>query len=195
MKAKVTVLLGLLLLVAAVASACGGGNGPRRTSVPQVDAVVQAVLSGDQEALRGFVRYTAIPCTTGPLQFGGPPECRPGEPDGAIVDVILVASCEGHYIRQDGLEEALTYLLAAKPNLYGVYQGSRAEIAGDYTVLFSVEGPEPGEVFGKALVINDDGAIDFIDFGCGESPEQLAQRLEQQPSPTPVATPGGGGGS
>jgi len=195
MKAKVTVLPGLLLLVAAVASACGGGNGPRRTSVPQVDAVVQAVLSGDQEALGRLVRYEAVPCTTGPVQFGGPPECREGEADGTVVDALRVASCEGHYARRDGIEQALGYLVAGKPKLYGVYQGSPSTwLPGGYTAVFSVEGPESGQVLGMVLLI-DDGEIVSIDFGCGTSPEQLAKPLGQQPSPTPVATPGGGGGS
>jgi hypothetical protein len=179
-----------LLLLAVATVACHEENNRDRTGVRWVDAVVQAVLSGDQEALRGSVRYTSIACTTVPLEIGGPPECLPGESDGTVIDALLVASCEGHYARPDGIDQALTYLLAAKPKLYGVYQGSPGTLLpGDYWAVFSVEGAEPGEVDGKALVIDPYGAIVFIDFGCNESPEQLAQRLEQQPSPTPAATP------
>ena len=64
MRASPTLLAGLLLLLAATALTCGGGDSPRRTGVPDVDAVVQAVLSGDQEALRGFVRYMPVACST-----------------------------------------------------------------------------------------------------------------------------------
>jgi hypothetical protein len=188
MKAKVAILSVLLLLLAA-AAACGDGDSGGRSGVPQVDAVVQAVLSGDQEALGRLVRYEAVPCTTGPVQFGGPPECREGEADGTVVDALRVASCEGHYARRDGIEQALGYLVAGKPKLYGVYQGSPSTwLPGGYTAVFSVEGPESGQVFGKALIIGD-GEIVSIDFGCGESPEQLAKYLQQQPSPTPAATP------
>ncbi len=192
MTASQMMVAAFLLALAAIASACGDGDGPRPTGVPEVNAVVQAVLSGDQEALRGFVRYAPVACTTGPLEIGGPPECRPGEPDGTVVDALRVASCEGHYARRDGIEQALGYLVAGKPKLYRVYQSSPSTwLPGDYTAVFSVEGPESGQVFGKALII-DGGEITSIDFGCGESPEHLARDLE--PSPTPTATPGEGGG-
>ena len=183
--------LALLLLLLAVATvACHEENNRDRTGVRWVDEVVQTVLSGDQEALRGSVRYASMACTTVPLEFGGPPECLPGESDGTVIDVLRMASCEDHYVRPDGIDQELTYLLAAKPKLYGLYQGSPGTLLpGDYWAVFSVEGAEPGEVDGKALVIDPYGAIVFIDFGCNESPEQLAQRLEQQPSPTPAATP------
>jgi hypothetical protein len=149
-----------------------------RIGVPEVDAVVQAVLSDDQEALRGFVRYTPVACSTTP-QIGGE-LCRPGEPDGALVDALPAAQCEGHYIRADGIDQALASLLAGEPELYGVYQVSPGTWrSGDYTAVFSAEGPE--QVFGLELVM-DDGEIVLINFGCGQSPEQLGQRL----GPTPV---------
>jgi len=163
------------------------------TGVPEVDAVVQAVLSGDEGALRGFVRYTPVACSTN-AGIGVEP-CRPGEPDGTLVDALQAAQCEGHYIRPDGIDQALGYLLAGKPKLYGVYQASPSTfLIGDHTAVFSVEWPEPGQVFGMELLI-DDGGIVWIDFGCGQSPEQLGQELEQRASPTPGATPGGDSGS
>ena len=187
MRAAVATLVGLLFLLAA-GGACGGGEGTSRTVVPEVDAVVQAVLAGDQESLRGFVRYTPVACST-ESQIGVE-LCRPGEVDGTLVDALPAAQCEGHYIRRDGIDQALAYLLAGEPKLYGVYLASPStSLAGDHTAVFAVEGPEPGQVFGMELLI-DDGRIVWIDFGCGESPEQLAQQFEQQPSPTPAPTPG-----
>ena len=192
MRAKAAILSGLLLILVAVASACGGGDGTGRTGVPQVDAVVKAVLSGDEQALRAFVRYTPVACST--ASAIGVELCRPGEPNGTLVDALPAAQCEGHYIRPDGIDQALGYLLAGKPKLYGVYHGSPSTwLPGDYTAVFSVEGPEPGQVFGMELII-DDGAIASIDFGCGESPELLAQQLQQQPSPTPAPTATAGAG-
>src|SRR4030042_3186759 len=153
MRANPAVAAALLLFVAALVVGCSGDNAGR-TGVPEVDAVVQAVLSGDQEALGRLVRYEAVPWTPGPVQFGGPPECREGEADGTVVDALRVASCEGHYARRDGIEQALGYLVAGKPKLYRVYQGSLSTwLPGDYTAVFSVEGPESGQVFGKALII------------------------------------------
>ena len=185
-------LVGLLLLTAA-AAACQDRDGGGRTGVPEVDAVVQAVLTGDQEALRGFVRYTPVACST--ASQIGVEFCRPDELDGTLVDALPAAQCEGHYIRRDGIDQALASLLAGKPRLYGVYQASPSTfLTGDYTAVFAVEGPEPGQVFGSEFLI-DDGGIVWIDFGCGQSPEQLAQQLEQQPSPTPVPTPGASPGS
>jgi hypothetical protein len=189
MKAKAAILPGLLFL-AALAVACEGGDNAGRIGVPEGDVVVQAVLSGDQEALGRLVRYEAVPCTTGPVQFGGPPECREGEADGTVVDALRVASCEGHYARRDGIEQALGYLMAGKPKLYRVYQSSPSTwLPGDYTAVFSVEGPESGQVFGKALII-DDGEITSIDFGCGESPEEMARQFERSSSPTPASGQG-----
>ncbi len=189
MKPKSAILSGLLAVLV-VAAACVERDSTGRTGVPEVDAVVQAVLSGDQEALRGFVRYAPVACST-KSEIGVEP-CRPGEPDGTVVDALRAAQCEGHYIRPDGIDQALGYLLAGKPKLHGVYQGSPSTwLPGDYTAVFSVEGPEPGQVLGMALLI-DDGEIVSIDFGCGTSPEQIAKPLGQQASPTPVATPGGG---
>jgi hypothetical protein len=122
----------------------------------------------------------------------GVESCRPGEPDGTVVDAFPEADCEGYYVRPDDIDRSLSYLLAEKPDLYGVYQGSPSTwLPGDYTAVFSVEGPERGQVFGVELLI-DDGAIVWINFGCAASPEQLAQYLGPQPSPTPAPTPDGG---
>jgi len=188
-----SIVFGLLLILAALALTCGGGGGPRRTGVSQVDPVVQAVVSRDQEALRGFVRYAPVACST-KSEIGVEP-CRPGEPDGTLVDALQAAQCEGHYIRPDGIDQALAYLLAGNPKLYGVYQGSPSTwLPGDYTAVFSVEGPEPGQIFGTELIIDDDGGIVSIDFGCGTSPGQMAEYLEQQASPTPAATSTAGSG-
>ena len=157
---------------------------PAATLVPEVAAVVQALLASDQEALRGLVLYAETGCTTGPLQVGGPPECRPDEPDGTLVDVLVVLGCEGHNIRSDEIDEAFANLIARKPKLYGVYP-----VFPDYKAIFSVEGPEPGQTSGIALGI-EDGEIMFIDFGCGGSPEQLALPLPTaSPEPTGTITP------
>ena len=188
MRTAVTTLVALLLVLAASAAACGGDGGANRTGVPEVDAVIQAVLAGDQETLRGFVRYAPVACSMDSQM--GVEFCRPDEEDGTLVDALQLADCEGHYVRPDKIDGTLAYLLEGNPKLYGAYPGSpSASLPGDYTAVFSVQGPEPGQVFGVELLI-DDGGIVFIDFGCGQSPEQLAQHLEQRPSPTPAPTPG-----
>ena len=187
-RASAIALAGPLLVLAASAAACGDGDSSVRTGVPEVDAVVEAVLSGDQEALRGFVRYAPVACSIDSQM--GVEFCRPDEEDGTLVDALQLADCEGFYVRPDEIDGTLAYLLGGKPRLYGVYQASPSTfLPGDYTAVFAVEGPEPGQVFGTELLI-DDGRIVWIDFGCGQSPEQLAQLLQQQPSPTPVPTPG-----
>jgi len=193
MRAAVTILAGLLLLLTAAAAACQDGDGGGRTGVPEVDAVVQAVLSSDQEALGGLVGYSLVPCTTEPGI--GSELCRPGEPDGTLVDALLAADCEGHFIRPDGIDEALRYFLEGRPELYGVYQvppatpGTVAVVGPDYVAVFSVEGPERGQAFGRGLGIGA-GEVVFINFGCGQSPEELGERLEEEGWSTPVATPG-----
>jgi hypothetical protein len=180
MRAAVTTLVGLLLVLTVVAAACGGNESAGRSGVPEVDAVVEALLTGDQEALRGMVEYGQVPCST---ESGtGRELCRPDEPDGTLVDAVVAADCEGYFIRPDGIDVALGALLEGAPKLYAVYKvpppSPNMSIGPDYVAVFSAKGPAPGQVFGRALGMGD-GDVVAVNLGCGQSPEQLGQSLEQ----------------
>ena len=65
----------------------------RRTGVAEIDAVIDALLSGDQAAIDAFVEPRMVACLEVIESLDGPPQCRAGEPDGTIVEVFSVAGC------------------------------------------------------------------------------------------------------
>ncbi len=63
------------------------------TGVEQVDRVLEAVASGDPQALRAVVEFTEAICTQGD-GLGGPPKCRQGEAEGTSMEVLPFISSE-----------------------------------------------------------------------------------------------------
>ena len=104
----------------------------------------------------------------------------------------MAADCEGYFIRPDGIDVALENLLTGKLELYGAYKvpppSPNMSVGPDYVVVFSAKGPAAGQVLGRALGVGD-GDIVFVNLGCGQSPEQLAQRLAEEGWSTLAATP------
>jgi len=146
----------------------------RRTGIEAVDAVVDAVVAGDVQRLRRFVRFTPVPCEANPAGIRAPPKCRPGEAEGTPVDVLPVAQCEGLYLRSDEVDTALRSLQSGNPTLYAVYLTS-AEYwpPGDYVAIFSSNAPDLREVAEQLLIT--DGRLVGVVQGCGETPEQIVE--------------------
>ena len=71
-----------------------------RTGIEDVDAIIDAILSGDIEARRALVQYTTSACTTAD-GLGGPPKCKPDEADGTLVKAFPVLGSEGHHVRPE----------------------------------------------------------------------------------------------
>ena len=142
-------------------------------SVPSdVQAIIDAALSGDPEQLEPLVGYTKIGCITTPQGIGQPPLCREGEAAGTPVDVLSVGTCEGGYLRPDEVGDTLAGLSGL--SLYAVYrwpQGS--EPPAEYAVLFSKTAPAGDEIGSELLV--QGGRFVHVKFGCGETPAQLAE--------------------
>ena len=125
----------------------------RRTGITAIDVVVDAVLSGDREALRPLVQFTAIGCTTNPYGIGGPPLCRPDEADGTIVDAFPTGSCEGYYLRPDELNTLLLSLTSRGTWLYAAYRihASQLPVATDYVAVLSEDIPDLGIIAEETL--------------------------------------------
>ncbi len=146
----------------------------RRTGIEGVDAVVDAVLSGDPEALRSFVRFTSIACTTNPLGLGGPPLCRPGEADGTLVDTFPIGTVEGYYLPADEIDDFLRSLTSYEISLYAVYLApADSWLPGDYVALCSRDIRGTG-VIGEELLISD-GRLVGAKAIYQVPPEQVAQ--------------------
>lgn len=146
---------------------------PTSIGIPEVDAVIDAVLSGDTAALRDLIRFSPVPCRT-TSDVGGPPPCRPGEADGTEVDVLPIGTCEGEYRRQDDIDSMLE-LLDDMSGLFAVYHGApESRPPGDYALVFARA--FEGEELGVELTV-DDGDVVYLKFACGETPAQLADVL------------------
>jgi hypothetical protein len=101
----------------------------RRTGIPELDAVIGAVLSHDKEKILQLVGYTLVPCEIKPQGLGAPPECRADEPEGTAVNVFPVAQCEGYYVRPEDMEQVIGSLSSGDFESVRRLQSLRQELA------------------------------------------------------------------
>ena len=150
-------LLAVCLMTVVVLVACGDGSseptpGPTqttlstatdvpsgtRTGIPEIDAVLNAVSSGDEEAVRVLMEYTLVPCLTEiPVDPGIRAICRNGEDASALVEVFLEANCHGNHIRPEDTGEIVSTLSQPGGRLRAVASGRALGIsAGDYVAVY-----------------------------------------------------------
>jgi hypothetical protein len=146
---------------------------PQPTSVAtRVDEIIAAAVANDTEALLQYVVFTPTACATNVQGAGGAPDCRPGEVDGALVPVLAIADCEGHFVREDEIRlepleaGAITFL-----NGYAAPEGFFPD--GEEVLLFRREQPGIGEI-GLQLIVTDD-AVTGIRYGCGITAEEMIE--------------------
>lgn len=183
-----------IAILIVVAAACGDDNddpaeptpdlGDQPSSgVPAVDRVIAAVRDGDTASIQAQLRFATVACVADPPEgAGGPPLCRDDEADGTEVEVFAAAQCEGFWLRPDEVDViGWPYVDAEFHAAYRTPAGFYPE--GAYAVVLRrADGMAAG--LGWLLAVADDDAeggagITGINFGCGESPEQLVtnQRL------------------
>jgi hypothetical protein len=144
---------------------------PERTGIAELDAIVDAFVVRSNKALLPLLHYSVIPCshTTG---IGGPPLCRPDQPEDATVEVMPVSSCELELHRPHEFEKVLVPLV--ERDLYGVYRSSpEVRFPGDYVIVLSAPLSTDGEA-GTEVVI-EDGRIVGVDFSCIVPPDDLVE--------------------
>ncbi len=162
------------------------------TAIPEVDAVIEAVSSGDPEALRPLIRYSKIGCVAELVGIGSPPKCDPGEAVGTLVDVLPAAQCEGYYVRLTEIDSLLAFETAPGRRLYAVFRMAGASSpAGKYVIVFSQV--RSGRDTAAEIVV-DGGGVSGVNHGCGESPEETVRLQQLQdpligPFPDPPASP------
>jgi hypothetical protein len=143
---------------------------------PDVDEVIDVILSGNPAALEAFVSLTGLPCGAqqGP---GSPPACPPGEPAGTMVEVFPVATCEGELRPQQFVRPTLEMLTSAQPQLAAVYRAPdpylHRDIDGEYVAVFSRRGFSPSETGLGAGALITDGRVVGLYFGCRVGPDQV----------------------
>ena len=156
---------------------------PRRTGIPAIDGLIDAVLKGDMTAVVGQVQYRSIPCVTQPSGDGSPPTCAASEPAGTPVEVFQFAVCAGEWVRPGDVPGRFSNYL---PNstLYAVIKPLSFPPPTTHGVIFDTGRPAPGGVV--MLLLNDAGKITDFWRGCGDTPQSLYERL---PSTTLVPPP------
>lgn len=178
----------LLCALLVIIGACGGGT----DRVPVVERVADAVESRDSSALLDLIGYHEVACTTGEPGPQVPP-CRAGEEDGALVDAVRMAQCEGAFLRPADVPNALEHLLDPQPEVYAAFKAPDTWDSGDYAVVLSSSTPA-GRVASQLVI--EGGKIVLLDFGCGESPEEKITDIDEdsfviepsEPSATPETT-------
>jgi hypothetical protein len=169
----------------AAASSSSSGQSARaypagkRTGDADVDAVIDAVLSGDPAKLGALFLYYSLGCKTEPLGIGAPPKCDPGAAEGTPVDVFPNGSCpEGRFsIRGDGTLERLLAQNSAR--LYAVYRRAPVQQSGlewprgSIGIVFIGGASQGDQSFWLEL---DGGHVVVAGVGCpGQPPEQLTE--------------------
>ena len=155
-------------------------DGARRSGVAIVDTLLDAIQADDTEALAALIDYEQQGCIVEPLGIGSPPFCRPDEPEGTQLDVLLSMQCEGSYARSDEIEPLLKNLIEGDWALYAVADlgevTPRIELLRGTLIAVVVAenntGPDPF-LNARALHFSQDG-LTAIRYGCGQSdPNQL----------------------
>lgn len=151
-----------------------------RTGVEEVDRVLEAVASGDQQRLLSVVKLTEAKCTHA-QGLGGPPKCREGEEEGTSMEVLPFLGGEGSYLREDEIGDWQGIDASA---LYAVYEVDPANViqedyfpAGEYVILLiDSTNAEP-----VALRV-DEGGVVRVDFLYVPIPETLDALIQREAS-------------
>ena len=151
-----------------------------QTGVEEVDRVLEAVSSGDQQALLSVIQFTGAKCTHAE-GLGGPPKCREGEVEGTPMEVLPFLGSEGSYLRREEIGDWQGIDISA---LYAVYEVDSSKIlveeyfpAGEYViVLIGTENGSP-----VALRVADGGIV-RVDFLFEPIPETLDALIQREAS-------------
>jgi hypothetical protein len=145
------------------------------SSTPPVSAarqMIEAATANDVATLASLVRFTPTACATNVQGAGGPPDCRAGEADGTLVDVLAISDCEGHFVREDEL--ALDPIATGTVTFVDAFAAPQQFFPQAETVLvFTRLMSGIGEI-GWELAVADD-AIVGIKYGCGETAAELIE--------------------
>ncbi len=151
-----------------------------RTGIAYVDAVLDAVESGNPADLVSLLHYAELPCAAMP-GLGGPPRCDSDETPGDVVTVMPVGSCEGFFERPPTVEaeRVRAWTAPGAYTLVAVYRvrgaGDPNYPSGDYGIIYA--STAGGNEVGAALYVGRQGIVRFFD-GCSETAAMLVERVK-----------------
>lgn len=200
MNGKILLTAMALTIVFVLAAACGGGDSEEpadtpateatatvavasetstppgtegATGIPELDAVIDALRSGDVETLRPLIEYREVACNADP-QIGAP-VCGPDEEDGELVEVFSYGACEGEFLRPEAIDLALDVL--AETELYAVYRAPDDErYPAEFVAVVSSTSSDTDGLAWAVLI--QDGRIFTLSFSCAAPAEEFAERFQ-----------------
>jgi hypothetical protein len=150
-----------------------------RVGIEEIDTVLTAVPSGDVQLLRSLVKFTTAKCTL--LEgLGGPPKCRPGEAEGALVEVLPFLGSEGSFIRKDEIENWQGIEVSGVYAIYRVSADVQFEEnypAGEVAIIFVAPENRPA----VSLRLTEGGLV-RVDHLFDISPQSLEANLQREAS-------------
>ncbi|MEX0784067.1 MAG: hypothetical protein WD557_15610 [Dehalococcoidia bacterium] len=128
-----------------------------RTGVPEVDAVIDAVLNKDARALAGLVSFLTYPCQATVTVQPAPLLCADGQPAGTPLVGIWANHVEGGLWppERDGDREKLVPIFATMLDSPGLQLHS----------VYALDGTEPGEEF-----LRPDYVVTFVSWDARSGP-------------------------
>ena len=146
----------------------------KRTGVAAIDAVIQAVVTQDADALAALIAFSPSACTT-ETGLGGPAKCTDGEAEGTVVQALPIGRCGA-----GSMERADSDLGPLFENFVGsgVWLSSawnvgsedgfptmeEAGVAGQYRVMFAAS---TSDTFRRVATLDASGNVVGLSFGCG----------------------------
>jgi hypothetical protein len=137
-----------------------------KTGIPEVDFVIDTILSNDLDARQALVRFVTAGCTTAD-GLGVNPKCESGQADGTLLEYFpLGGPGEGHSIPASEVASVLEF---EAESLYAVYVVSealpyRAEFPhGTYALFFTTVSSGESNKVSVILRVDDEGYIVRLD--------------------------------
>jgi hypothetical protein len=157
----------IALTALSLLSSCTTALSPTPTTKPTgiayVDEVIEAVQTGDPQALKSLFVLSTVPCTTEKWLLRQP-LCADGETEGTLVQTMPMLSSDLGHLRTN---EIRAWQGIGEAQLYAVYRTGAYTYAdelfplGEYAIAFIPEGSD----FAFILQVTRDGIV-RIDY-CG----------------------------
>jgi len=137
-----------------------------KTGIPEVDIVIDTILSNDLDARQALVRFVTAGCTTAD-GLGVTPKCESGQADGTLLEFFpLGGPGEGHSVPASEVTRILDF---EAESLYAAYVVSedlpdRAEFPhGTYALFFTTVSSGESDNVSVILRVDDEGYIVRLD--------------------------------
>ncbi len=167
---RVSIFTGFLLLgVLFLTAACGDSAvPPGRTGIEIVDTVLEAIETGDEEALTPLVRLEDRPCLRN-VPTEAQPLCLEEEATGTPVSTFTYAACVGTLHERATVESVASRIITRDLSLHAVYEMPEGNsYSALYSLLFNQPDPAgtPELLRGVAVFLSEDEIV-ATDVDCG----------------------------